>query len=341
VKDHPRELRPLCELVASEESNDAGRLLHALAVAKLDEIMPKLQGFITPHFKHYPVATAIDLMLATETSPFSMRKLIPREQLPGWLLSHQAFTVSDVEIVTRWDTELWASQDVAVQMFMRSGPPDKMRDVMWMHDRPPARFVLSPALTSTCMEQIAKADASPESFRRAPDANTTRDPYFFIRFFTISLSDPKALNSQTMEILVKSISDDCEHVSAAAMQCFGLWAWKHNFPIPSEVIFRTASRATKGRQEVTGLAKCLLQVFGKNSGLAGTILQHDFDVRFARADLVRVKRDPMIFSHVAELITLAVKIDVYDDLEAHFVIGCILNYFENGEEELPVCDQSA
>jgi hypothetical protein len=41
VKDHPRDLRPLCELVASIKSNEAGCLLHSIAVAN-EVIFPKI-----------------------------------------------------------------------------------------------------------------------------------------------------------------------------------------------------------------------------------------------------------------------------------------------------------
>jgi hypothetical protein len=121
-------------------------------------------------------------------------------------------------------------------------------------------------------------------------------------------------------------------LAGAAMQCDGNWMMKYNFQVPSEVVLRTAARAVKRKPAFTGLAKGSLHIFGKSSGLAGTILKSDLDVRVEKSEVVKVRRKPLICPHFTDSITRALTIQLCDHLEAHFEIGCILDSVEENDE---------
>jgi hypothetical protein len=95
---------------------------------------------------------------------------------------------------------------------------------------------------------------------------------------------------------------------------------KYQFEAPSEVISKTAARVVNGKGQSPGLAKRVRYLFGNQSALTATILQHDFEVRFSMSQMIIVKRNPMVFEHFAELVIASTAMKIDDDFEPHFVL---------------------
>jgi hypothetical protein len=207
-------LRPLVEEIAKTQNGDAGKFLHTLAVSDPD-VLPKIQGLIHPHFKKFPVATVLDFMVACP----DMKKIIKDDQFPKWVLEHPRFSVSDVELVTMFHTQLWTDQ-TAAQMFVKTDIPHKMKEVLWVHDRPAPTFQLNPAIALLADKQVMDALKGELPFTPSEDCLTTRDPYLYVRFFLISLADPlppSTLRPEVLVMIMKSISDESE--PAPQQQC--------------------------------------------------------------------------------------------------------------------------
>jgi hypothetical protein len=312
VKKHPRDLRPLCELVAESQSVDAGNFLHHLAVSN-PEILPKISGFIKPLLSRYPVSTVIDFMVASN----EMRDLMLQANFGRWLLDHEQFTVSDVEIVTKYDPQSWQNQ-TAAQMFVNSLPASKMKDFDWMKSRPPADFELNRPILLKCIEGIKSAGSAAETF-------------LFCRFFVISLAHPSGVPPDIQTIIGNAIASPIDHLSAAAMQCFAIWAFKFEHTPPPNVICQVAAIATiprDGRSAFAMLAKSVLYPCAKSSGLAATIIQNDENCRFTEEDVRFVRREAWVFSHYAVHLAALPRIKIDDYNSALHVLGCVLEYLQ-------------
>jgi asparagine synthetase B (glutamine-hydrolysing) len=76
------------------------------------------------------------------------RKIIKDDQCFKWLPEYPRFTVSDVELVTMFSTELWTDQ-TAAQMLVKTGRARRMEEVLWIRDGPNRPFQLTPSITMT------------------------------------------------------------------------------------------------------------------------------------------------------------------------------------------------
>jgi hypothetical protein len=327
VKNHFHDLQPLVEEIAKTQNGDAGKFLHTLAVSD-PEVLSKIQSLIRPHFKNFPVATVLDFMVACP----DMKKIIKDDEFPKWVLRYPRFTVSDVELVTVFHTQLWTDQTAAL-MFVKTDIPRKMKEVLWIHDRPDPPFQLTPAIATCADKQIMAAFKGTLPFTPSEDCVTTRDPYLYVRFFLISLANPlppSSIRPEVIMMILNSISDESEPVAAAAMQVFAAWVIKFEYKVPAAAAYRAAARAVYPRTQgmLPALARCMLHIYAQTSAVAGTILCQDNDVKFDPGVVMKLKREKWMFPNIIASVVVAAKLRIYDYNSVVDTIGGIMEYLD-------------
>lgn len=325
VKKNSRELRPLCTMVAATKNNDAGRLLHHLAVSQ-PELINSLSPFIKPLLTKYPVATVIDFMIASE----EMKKVIPANVFEKWLLEHNEFTISDIECVVYFHEFIWDSETTAL-IFSRTVPSMKMRDVEWIHKRSPPKYVPNEKLTIEIASQIAAAMKfhPDEQFKKGIDCDSTRDPYIFVRLFVLSLCNPEFV--KTKGDIVNLLCYPNDWVVAGALQVLGCWAMKYQVPLPAKAAFRVADIIMRETTNplIVKMARGVLHALTNVVTVAGTMLQNVSALRMGDKDIIPVKRESWTFPNYMELLPAIPKLEIHDYNDALNILGYVSEYFDN------------
>lgn len=333
AQKHPEKspLMLLFELVVKTQNLRVGRIAHLLTVSQKEVTAHLIPTIIRPLLKKFPVSIVIDLMVAST----EIREMIPFADFEVWLLTHDRFTLSDIEIVTGFYKELWLSE-TSIKLFLRSDPPMKMNNVKWISERDPQTNIdLSYEMT---MQTIKQLRPNIEFTGPCEDCETTRDPYMFVRLFVLSFSNPKTIGLDTQNLVIELVKDKNEFVSAAATQCIMYWILKFDYQIKPFLVYRVASAAVdeKITEALRYLYMSALHLFGKQQDVASAILQAEEKLRFTSNLRIKLCRNSWIFPHFKCNVPKILKIKLVDYNQAADLIGFITGYLcdVDGEKDV-------
>ncbi|KAK8893102.1 hypothetical protein M9Y10_021517 [Tritrichomonas musculus] len=318
----------LFQLVVKTQNLRVGRLGHLLTVSRKDVTAYLTPTIIRPLLKQFPVSIVIDLMVAST----EIRDIIPFADFEVWLLTHNHFTLSDIEIVTNFYKQLWLSE-TSMKLLLRSDVPTKMNEVKWISQREPQTNIdLSYELATQAIKQL-----KPDIKFTGPcdDCETTRDPYMFVRLFILSFTNPKKIGLDTHNLVIELIKDKNEFVSAAATQCIIYWMLHYDYQIKPSVVYRVSSAAVdeKTPECLRYLYMCALQVFGEKQDVASAILQAEENLRFSSKLRIKLCRSGWIFPHFKNNVQKILKIKLVDYNQAADLVSFITGYLCDANDD--------
>ena len=282
-------LMNLYQMVAKTQNLRGGRIIHLLTVGN-DDIKQKLTQIVKPFLRKFPVSIVIDLMVASN----EIKEVIPSAEFERWLLNHDEFTLSDIEIVTNFYKKIWLSE-TSLKLLLKSVPPEKMSDTRWMIRREPQDFEVSREVINLACRALTPRFP----IKKAVDCSSNREPYLFVRIFIVSLINPEKMTIDARKTIVNLLKDPDEHVKAAATQCLVYWVLKFNYKIDKTVVYRIAAAAVEDNisDALRILYKCALHVFGTQYDVATTILQSEEKMRFLQQNKTELFKSTWLFPH--------------------------------------------
>ncbi|OHS96265.1 hypothetical protein TRFO_37564 [Tritrichomonas foetus] len=318
-------------LAAKTQNIRASRIVHFITVSNND-VKKMVTPIIKPLLRKFPVSIVIDLMVASN----EIKETIPSLEFEEWLLTHDSFTLSDIDIVTGFYKVIWLSE-TAVRLLLRSGVPEKMSDTYWIASREAQEFDIDQEVINAA----CKAMKPDFDFRIGSDGNSTRDPYLFVRIFIVSLANPEKVTLEVQRMVCELVKDKSEFVAAAATQCVIYWMIRFNYKIKRPLIYRLAASAVE--EGVPTALKYLymgaLHVCGQQFDIATTILQTEEHLRFQAACRKDIVRRPWCFPHFKKNINKIFKIKLIDYNQAADVICYISGYLCDVDEEKPTSQE--
>ena len=322
IKKNYKALQPLIKMASETGNIESSKLVQRLTVSNMQEIYPLLVPFIKPLLTTYPVSVVIDFMISSK----EMKEVIPESKFEEWLLQHPSFTISDIEVVTKFYNFVWMNETSST-LLLRSIPPDKFKDLGWMHRSEPQNYELKEETLNECQSKLLNNKYSDDESRENDSKRTT---IYFVYLFVLSLGNPNNISKEVMDLLINFIYDENENeiLASAAVQCFIYWVSKYNFKISPNLVFMICSiiQSEKISKQYRSLCSAALIVFTKILPVAASILMEDPSVRFTKEQEIPLKRTIWTFPHFVKLIPSILSQKVYDLNQAYNVLGYMCNF---------------
>lgn len=310
-------LNPMIQMVVSTKEVTSARLLQQLVVSQ-PAITKAYQSTIKSVLKKFPVGTAIDFMLGIP----ELQSVIPDNEFKKWLLSHETFTISDIEIVSIFHKEIW-EQETSAQVLIATQPSQKISEVDWIHQRPPQQFQISKVRMDDCVHSFLAAERY--------NGDCSVDAYLYIRLFVFSLGNPTDITDGKVFIQIFDLmSHPCDYVSAAAVQTVIIWILTKNYQTDPSLVFRLSAIAVEdGRPEkLKYLFNAFLHVLATQHEVAPAILNAEPSMQFKEEYINRLKSCPWVFPHFSVLIDFILKIPIMDYTETIKLFGFMSEYVD-------------
>ncbi|OHT15763.1 hypothetical protein TRFO_42299 [Tritrichomonas foetus] len=320
----------LIKLVSETKDPTAAKLLQRLSVSHPD-IIKALTPIFIPKLKTFPVSIVLDLMLASN----DIRESFPSVDFESWLMeSGKYYTMSDIEMIIKFHEVIWKTESAA-KLLLKSLPPEKMADIMWISRMEAQDLELTQEVID---ETSASMNPVNVEFNSSSDCESSRDPFMFIRIFVLSFSDPEKVTPEAINTLIRLVKDPSPFVAAAAVQCLILWVLKFNFDVRQSLVYRIAYIAadTKLPPSLRYLYFVALQVFGTKQDIATAILQADTNLRYESKMKMKIIRESWCFPHFKTMFETINKIKLCDYNHSKGIIDYIsdfLNEYEDYEYE--------
>ena len=309
-------MKPLIQAAALSQDEEAGHLLHCLALSN-PAVSRLLLPDLKPQLRKYPATIAIDFMVSSA----QLLAMIPREDIESWILQHNKFTIFDVDQLCNVLYPFLWNRPIAAYLLNRTIPPQNLAHVAWIHKMDPPTFPVS----ASEARLAARAVVAPpvDEFESIP-----LDAYQFVRLFVLSISDPKDISSDAAVAVLKLMTDANEWVAAAAVQTAFIWIQTKEFLIDCDWVFVLAAASVDKTRSpaLRALYKAMLHEVGTQHNVAVTILMSEPRMMFEMESLETVVSEKWAFPQFRECLEKLPDLRLIDYQESCRVLGYLVNY---------------
>ncbi|KAK8857582.1 hypothetical protein M9Y10_015987 [Tritrichomonas musculus] len=318
------------QMVIDTKDQRSAKLLHLLSVSH-PNILKSLEPIFIPIMKKLPLSAVLDLMMASK----DIKNSFPSDDFQVWLLESQnEYTISDLEMISNFFNEIWLSETM-IKMLASSKPPEKMSDIFWISRKDPQNFDIPQNIVREACNSIE--DTSKVVFVESSDCESTRDPYFFIRLYILSLSNPERVTFESQNLVTDLIKDSNPFVAAAATQCLISWITRFDYQIKfsQASVYRLAYSTFSENidKALRYIYYACLHVLGKNFQVAAAIIQADENIRFKPEYKKFIIRESWCFPHIRKSFNLINQVKFVDFNQAKTIIDVVSSYFSDHVDE--------
>ena len=313
-------VKPLIQSVALSQDEDAGHLLHKIAVSNV-AVLKLLTPALKPQLRKYPATIAIDFMVSSA----ELLEVIPKEDIESWLLQHNRFNIFDVDQLCNILYPFLWNRQISVYVLNRTAPPQQIEHVAWLHRMAPQDFVVS-AAEARCASRAVLGFPADEGGDPVP--RTSRNAYMFVRLYVLSLADPKDLSVDAATALLRLMTDESEWVAAAAVQVVFIWLQTKAFVIDCDFVFVIAAASVNKERspELSALYKAMLHQIGEQHNVAATILMSEPRMQFDMNLVPTILAQNWTFPHFQQYLEKLPDLHLIDYQESCRVLGFMVNY---------------
>ena len=311
-------VKPLIQSVALSQDEDAGHLLHKIAVSNV-AVLKLLTPALKPQLRKYPATIAIDFMVSSA----ELLEVIPQEDIESWLLQHNRFNIFDVDQLCNILYPFLWNRQISVYVLNRTAPPQQIEHVAWLHGMAPQDFVVSAAEARFASRAVLSFPGEDE-----PVPQTSRNAYMFVRLYVLSLADPKDLSVDAATALLRLMTDESEWVAAAALQVVFIWLQTKAFVIDCDFVFVIAAASVNKERspELSALYKAMLHQVGVQHNVAATILMSEPRMQFDMNLVPTILAQKWTFPHFQQYLEKLPDLHLIDYQESCRVLGFMVNY---------------
>jgi len=314
----PKTIDPLIQSIYINQSIEAARLLQRL-MSTSPEIMRVLTPQIIPYFKQYPVTIVIDFMF---TNP-DLKDFIPSGEFEEWLLSHQCFSILDIEASCSFFRQIWSNQTGFILM-SKSVPTASIAQIHWISKMKPQNIVPEAHIINQCVHSLLHPQYSMIA------GSNEQASYFFTRFYALSLVDPASLSEEIINFVLFKIIDSHDFTSISATQTILHWVMKYKSQPPAAAVFLAASEAAneKRSHNLRCVYSALLRTLSMFYSSAASVIKADPSLLFTQemSKPLKPSNAPWMFPHISSQIIKVANIEVFDYSNALTLIGFISDF---------------
>jgi hypothetical protein len=304
LRNHARDLRPICESIPITQSVESARFLLRISVAD-PQLLSSLLQYIRPLFPKYPLSIALEFMVHRN----EMREFIPAQIVPFWLLEHPTCFLNDVKLACDLYPVIWGDEAVSA-MFVRTAPPDDFKDVEWIHGRLPTDFKVSVPVTAELCTNILR--------------NCGAELFLFVRFFILSFADHSIVNPRVFKVLKDCLANEYDYLVVAAMQVIATWSVKQGFQTPPSAIYAIALRAVRNSGIVGIVARIALRCIAERSQIAAALICNDQKLKVDNVS--SLESAPSIYPHFMKMFGNVKAKEISDPSQSVRLLSCVVEY---------------
>jgi hypothetical protein len=279
---------------------------------------------IRPLLKNFPPRLLVDLMISTA----ELKQLIPEADFEDWLLHQEVLDMSDLQlIVESLYPSLW-SRILCVKLILRTPPAEKWCFVEWIHRREPQSFEGGEELAKEVEENLLKPDHQFNVVKEDEYGKVlinTRDTYLFTRLYVLSLTDPRFVSSEGVELVYRLCCGEEVHVAAGALQTLAIWIAQFGF-VPDSTRIYGLAKEIDVNEPLSNLYRIVLMLFAQSDAVSAGVLMAEGSLRFNSANKVRVMRMQWVFPHLVRIFEIDFFKNISDQQVGLGLLGEVSNY---------------
>ncbi|OHT07867.1 hypothetical protein TRFO_23720 [Tritrichomonas foetus] len=353
ILEHPYCAEKMIQLVAATKNLQAASLFQRISVSR-PEVLEKLKPMISKRIKEFPVSITVDFMIAS----VDLQNIIPKEEIESWLLTHDKFTISDVQSLLKFYPGLWNTETCLV-ILSRTDPCSSTKHIQWMHDMPQQEIKLKPSSS----RNIASSLSDPQSFTIKVEKNQNHnlsqnqvseekgdkmdveilkveesgneetiydacESYAYVRLFALSFANPFDLDVNVIDEILDLCTNRHDYISAAAIQTVIIWILNYQLKIKSSLVYKSAGAIFEEERpfELQCLYRAFLRVLGTQIDNAVSIITAEPSLSYKENFSQRILDAKWTFPHFSVYLEKIPALKLVDFSESMAVLGYIVQF---------------